>query len=337
MSKHSGRFRRGIIAGVLGLLGLALHGCGQADAEPANQPPTVRLGYFANLTHAQAVLGVQSGEFERAIAPARLDTKLFNAGPALVEALLAGEIDVAYVGPGPAIAAYGATHGKGLRVISGAAANGVGIVARPGAGIRTLTDLRGKRVATPQMANTQDIAARHYFRTTLNVSDLSGILPIPNAEQLGMMQSGQIDAAWVPEPWASRLIVEAQAELIAEEKELWPGEMFATTLVVATPEFIETHPELVEKLLKVHRDWTARLNGDPAGSLGQLKPALYALTRKSLPAGVLEQAIERVRFTDDPASESIEQMALWSYELSFTKRRPELSDLIDRRFAAKGE
>jgi NitT/TauT family transport system substrate-binding protein len=155
----------------------------------------VRVGYFANLTHAQAVLGVASGDFERAVAPAKVKTKVFNAGPSLVEALFAGEIDIGYVGPGPALAAHGKSKGRGVRVVAGAAANGVLIVARDGSGIHSLEELKGKRVATPQQGNTQDIAARHYLTKTLGQPDTKNVLPVANAEQAAMMSRQQVDAS----------------------------------------------------------------------------------------------------------------------------------------------
>lgn len=313
---------------------LAIAGCEKGSAASADGPSVVRLGYFANMTHAQAVLGVQSGEFAKALSPAKLETKIFNAGPSLVEAMLAGELDIAYVGPGPAVAGFSVSSGKGVRIISGSAANGVVIVARADAPIQKLEDLAGKRVATPQIANTQDIAARHYLSATLKQSDLSGVMPIPNAEQSALMERGQLDAAWVPEPWGSRLIIESKARLIAEEKDLWPERQFATTVVVASPQFIESHPELVARFLAAHRAWTARLQADPNGQLPLLKSALFALTRKQLPEGTLEQAIGRVTFTDDPLTASVEAMAKWTHELGFARQVPKLAGLVDPRFAA---
>ncbi len=173
-------------------------------------PDRVRLGYFANLTHAQAVLGVASGDFERAIAPSKLETKIFNAGPSLIEALNAGEIDVGYVGPGPAIAGHGRSRGDALRVVAGAAANGVVVVVRKDAKINSLAELNGKTVATPQVGNTQDIAAKHFLK------DASGIIPVPNAEQRGLFERGELDAAWVPEPWGAYLVSEAGGKIILE-------------------------------------------------------------------------------------------------------------------------
>src|SRR6185369_1208788 len=200
----------------------AFQGCDKdkGSAGTNANAPEVRLGYFGNVTHAQAVLGVSTGSFEKAIAPSKLSTKVFNAGPSLIEALFAGEIDIGYVGPGPALNAHSKGRGEKIRVIAGAAANGVLIVARKDAGINSIQDLAGKRVATPQMGNTQDISAKHYLLSELKQKDVNNVLPIANTEQATLMSRKEIDAAWAPEPWGSRLIIEGQGKLLAQEKDL---------------------------------------------------------------------------------------------------------------------
>jgi NitT/TauT family transport system substrate-binding protein len=301
-------------------------GCKSAAAAPS----AVRIGYFANLTHAQAVLGVASGDFGRAVAPAPLETRVFNAGPSLVEALFAGEIDVGYVGPGPAISANAKSYGEGIRVIAGAAANGVVIVAREGSGIATMADLAGKRVGTPQLGNTQDISARHYFTAVLK-QPASGIVPVENAQQAAMFARGQLDAAWVPEPWGQRLIAEAGATLVAEEKDLWPGGEFALTLVVTTPEFLEKRPDVVARLLAVHEAWTEKLAADPQAHAGELGDALFGLTGKRLPPGVVGPALARVKFVDEPLAGTLETFAGWARDLGFERRTVGTDGLVDTR------
>jgi NitT/TauT family transport system substrate-binding protein len=292
-------------------------------------PSEVRIGYFANLTHAQAVLGVASKDFENAVAPAKVSTKVFNAGPSLIEALFANEIDIGYVGPGPALNAHAKSRGRGIRVVAGAAANGVLVVARKDSGINALADLKGKRVATPQLGNTQDIAAKYYLTHELGQKDFNNVLPVPNAEQAAMMSGGQIDAAWAPEPWGSFLVAQAGAKAIAQEKDLWPQKNFSITVVVTTPEFLQKHPQAVEQVLGVHRTWTQRLTREPAKYTPQLKEALYALTKKQLPEGVVESALANTTFTDEPLPHTFEVMATWSNELGFTKDKTDVGGLID--------
>jgi NitT/TauT family transport system substrate-binding protein len=295
----------------------------------------VRIGYFANLTHAQAVLGIASKDFENAVAPAKVSTKVFNAGPSLIEALFAGEIDVGYVGPGPALNAHAKSRGQGIRVVAGAAANGVLIVARKDSAINTLQDLKGKRVATPQLANTQDIAAKHYLTRDLGQSDFNNVIPVPNAEQAAMMSNSQIDAAWAPEPWASFLVAQAGAKVIGEEKDLWPQKEFSITVVVTTPEFLQKNPQTVERLLASHRGWTERLNNEPAKYTQQLKSALFDLTRKQLPEGVVESALKNTKFTDEPLPHTFDVMAQWTLDLGYAKEKTDTAGLIDTSILQK--
>ena len=192
---------------------------------PATEEPIkeLRLGYFGNMTHAQAVLGVQTGEFGQAISPATLKTKVFNAGPSLIEALIAGEIDIGYVGPGPTLNGYLKSDGD-IRVLAGAAANGVVIVAGKDSGINTLDDLKGKVIATPQQGNTQDIAARYYLIHTLQQADANNIRPIENAQQLVLLQRGKIDAAWrLLNPGACVLSLKAMRMSSAKKKTSGPA------------------------------------------------------------------------------------------------------------------
>ena len=319
---------------ILALFAATLVGCSKSDsvsetAKPLAPPQEVRIGYFANLTHAQAVLGVSSKEFETALAPSKLTTRIFNAGPSLIEALNSGDLDIGYVGPGPVLAIHQKSHGEALRVIAGAAANGVAIVAGRDSGINSLADLKGKKVATPQLGNTQDISAKHFLLSELKQENVDNVLPVANTEQLQLMAQGKIDAAWAPEPWGSRLIVEAGGKLIAEEKDNWPDKQFTLTLVVTTPKFLKEHPDVVGKVLKVHTQWTQRLNADPQKYQSQLGDALAALTGKKLPPGVIEQALPRVKFTDEPLESTLTTMAGWAYELKVINQPPKLAGLVD--------
>ena len=301
-------------------------------APPKDAPKEVRLGYFANLTHAQAVLGVESGAFAKAVAPAKFDTKVFNAGPSLIEALFAGEIDIGYVGPGPAINAWSKSKGQGIRVISGAAANGVIIVAGPNSGIKTLADLKGKKIATPQLGNTQDIAAKWYVKNVLKQDDTDNIIPIPNAEQANLLKRGDIDAAWSPEPWATRLIKEGGATAIAEEKDLWKsadnsGE-FSLTLVVTTPEFLAAHPETVRAFLAEHQRLTAELVKDPAKQVNALANGISRASGKSISRVLVAEALPHVKFTCDPLAATLAVQAQWAFDTKVLKDKVKLEGFV---------
>jgi NitT/TauT family transport system substrate-binding protein len=310
------------------LLVLFFIGCDKKQ-EAGTPLKELRLGYFANATHAQAVLGVDSGDFAKAIGPTELTTKVFNAGPSLIEALFANEIDIGYVGPGPAINAHIRSKGQGIRVVAGSAANGVVIVVPEKSEIRSLKDLAGKKIASPQHGNTQDIAARHFVTAELKQSGHENVIAVANAEQAGLMQRGQIDAAWVPEPWGARLVAEAGGRIIAEEKDLWPNKEFSLTVIVVSPDFLKAHPDVVKKILSVHHQWTRRLNSDPAGAVQPLDDALAKLTGKRLPAGVLAAALPRVKFTNEPLEETFKVMGDWTYELQFVPQPPQLGNLFE--------
>lgn len=323
-------------------LALVVTGCGKSssttftagsgESASASAPPPIseiRLGYFANVTHAQAVLGVSSGDFQSALGPIKLTTNTFVAGPSLIEALFAGEIDIGYVGPGPVITAWAEAHGQAVRVISGAAANGVVIVAGPKSGIHSFADLAGKKIATPQRNNTQDISARHYLLSVLHQANDKNVIPLANPEQVGRMLAGDIDAAWAPEPWGSRLVASAGGTIIGEEKDLWPDHQFALTVVIARQEFLRQHPDVVAKFLAVHHQWTQKLAASPATYTSQLEDALGALTKSKLPAGVVDSSLKHVTFTDDPLPKTFDTMAQWSFDLGVIKQPASLDGLID--------
>src|SRR6266700_7762752 len=199
---------------LLSLLLIAFAACG-SDSSTANSgsTTTVHLGYFPNITHAAALVGVARGTFKQALGSnATLDIKTFNAGPALIEALFAGDMDIGYVGPSPAINGYVKSHGQALRIIAGAASGGALFIVRPGANINSAKDLANKKLADPQLGGTQDVSLRYYLQQNgLKTVDKGGnvqIIPTDNPTILTLFKQGKIDGAWVPEPWATRLIVE---------------------------------------------------------------------------------------------------------------------------------
>jgi NitT/TauT family transport system substrate-binding protein len=317
------------VTAAIALIAIALIGCDPRPVEIDGHPAEVRIGYFPNLTHAQAVLGVESGDFAAAVGPSKLTARTFNAGPDLISELLAHHLDIGYVGPGPATNAFARSRGRGIRIIAGSADDGVGIVARAGSGIRTFADLKGRLIATPQSGNTQDIAARHFLMSVLGQTDTSNVKPIANADQPSMMAAGKIDAAWSPEPWGSILMKKTGATLVTQEKDLWPGKAFTLTVVVTTPEFLQRHPEIVARVLAVHRQWTQRLAADPQKYAGRLDAALAKLNGKPLPAGVTADALTRIRFSDSLVPGTLEANAKWAYELGFSREEPVLAGFVD--------
>lgn len=318
----------------ISILGLT-SGCGDPAVKASAKTLEVRLGYFANITHAQALVGIQRGDFKNAL---RKDTTVkplvFNAGPAAVEALFAGELDLAYIGPGPAINAFVKSKGKAARILAGSAANGVVIVARKDSGITKLADLKGKHIATPQFGNTQDISARAYVIEKLNdkPKDEGGtttIDAVANAEQLVLFKKGQLDAAWAPEPWGARLIHEAGATLLEEEKNLWEGKQFAITVLLVSQKFYDAHPAEVEALLKAHAELTDFINKSPDEAAKLINAELDKLTGKPIPPEILKEALSRTVFTTDPLESTIDRFAEWSFKTGISKSKADLKGLVD--------
>ena len=280
------------------------------------------------------MIGVARGDFQKALGSVPLKTSVFNAGPAAMEALFAGELDLVYVGPGPALNAFVKSGGKALRVIGGAAANGVVIVARKDSGITKLEDLKGKRIATPQYGNTQDIAARAFVRNQLHDKDkkdggTTTLETVANADQLGLFKQGQIDAAWAPEPWGTRLIKEAGGVLIEEEKNLWEGKKFNITLIVASKKFLDEHPDIVEAFLKANLELTDFVRSSPDAAAPLINAELKRLQGKAIAPEILKEALARVEFDTDPLPATVEKMAQWYAELGFTKEKASLSGMFD--------
>lgn len=274
---------------------------------------TVKLGYFPNLTHAAALVGVQQGHFKSSLKniDLTLTPTIFNAGPDAVTALFGNSIDCSYIGPNPTINAYVQSKGEAVRVVAGAASAGSALVVRPG--ISKAGDLKGKTLATPQLGNTQDVALRTWLLEQGIQSTAEGageifIRPQSNAEGLSAFASGSIDGAWVPQPWVAEF-VSAGALVLLNEKELWPNNRFVTANIVCNSEFISQHPEAVEALLMGHLASLDSISKDPESAKESFSLALQAITGSSPKQEVLDEAWKDIEFTYDPLSETLEKSA----------------------------
>ncbi|HWS52038.1 MAG TPA: ABC transporter substrate-binding protein [Microbacterium sp.] len=291
----------------LGLAAMMLAGCASAPAtgdESTGDPVTeIRLGYFANVTHAPALVGVSEGLLEDALGDVELKTEIFNAGPAAIEALSAGAIDATYIGPNPSINTFIQSGGESARIIAGATSGGAALVVREG--IDSVEDLEGTNIATPQLGNTQDVALRNWlagegFETSTSGGGDVTVTPTENAQTLTLFQQGQVDGAWLPEPWVSRLVLDAGAHVLVDEADLWPDGAFPTTVLLVRAEFAEQHPDVVDELLEGHVASVAWLNDNASAAPAVINDALEAQTGKRLPEAVLQRALENVTFTIDP-------------------------------------
>ncbi len=287
--------------------------CGGGDdpgggSGTVGDPVTLRLAFFPNLTHAPALVGVGKGIFtEKLGSGVKLETKSFNAGPAEIEALFSGAVDIGYIGPNPTINGFSQSHGEALRVISGAASGGAALVVKPS--INSPADLKGKLLATPQLGNTQDVALRYWLQQNGLTATKEGggdvaIKPQENADTLTTFQSGAIDGAWVPEPWVARLVA-AGGKVLVDEKTLWPDGKYILTNIIVRKKFLDAHPDVVKKFLAGQVAANDYIHANVAESQQAVSDQIGKLTGKPLDIKLIQKAWPSLEFTNDPVASSL--------------------------------
>jgi NitT/TauT family transport system substrate-binding protein len=320
--------RKRTLVTLLLVLGLAAAACGGGGKTPAASDGatadagTIRLGHFPNVTHATAIVGVEKGIFQKHLGETKVDVKTFNAGGDAVTAIVAEQLDATYVGPNPAINAY-AKEGKAIRIISGATSGGAFLVVKPE--ITKPEDLapvgdKRKVIASPQLGNTQDVALRAWlkekgYETTATGGGDVEVKPQENAQSLETFKSGLIDGAWVPEPWATRLVQEGGGKVLVDERDLWPNGRYVTTHLIVRTKYLDEHPDQVKALLEAHleADDFIRKNADEAKQL--VNRGIEKITSKPIADKVLDAAWENLTFTVDPVSSSLQKSADEAIEL----------------------
>jgi len=302
----------------------SLAACGGDDnaASASGEAKTIRLGYFPNITHAPALVGVNKGFFQTALGSTTLEAKTFNAGPAALEALISGAIDATYIGPNPAINGWAQSKGAALKIIAGSTSGGAGLVVKQG--INSAADLKGKKIATPQLGNTQDVALRAYLKSNgLNADQQGGgdvsILPQDNATAVQAFAQGSIDGAWVPEPNLSKMVLESKGKLLVNEKDLWPNGQFVTTHLIVSQKFLKEYPATVKKLLQGHIESVKYLQTNGADAQKAANAQLAALTGKPLKDDILAAAFKNLTFTDDPIASSLYTSAQHAEDVALLK------------------
>jgi NitT/TauT family transport system substrate-binding protein len=306
-----------------------------SGAHAQQRPVVIRVGYFPNITHAQALVGRANGQFEKALgAGVQIEWKAFNAGPSAIEALFADAIDMTYVGPNPTVTGYVRSQGEAVRVIAGAASGGASLVVRQGSGIQKASDFHGKKVATPQMGNTQDVALRSWLRANgMKPREKGGdvhVLPITNPDQLTLFLKGQLDAAWAPEPWAARLVHEGGGKIFLDERDLWPNRQFVITDLIINPKFLKQHPDIVKNFLRAHVELTDWINKNAAQAKQIMNQQLQKETGRPLAPEVMDDAFSRMQVTYDPIRSSLQKSTQQAFDEGFLGRTPpDLSGLYD--------
>jgi NitT/TauT family transport system substrate-binding protein len=295
----------------------------------------IRVGAFPNITHAQAMVGKANGWFDKAMGPqVRVQWTSFNAGPAAIEALFGGAIDMTYVGPNPAINGYVRSNGEAVRVVAGAASGGASLIVRNDSGIQKAQDFHGKRVASPQFGNTQDVALRNWLKSNgMKTNDKGGdvqIVPMANPDQLTLFLKKDLDAAWAPEPWATRLIHDGNGRLFVDERTLWPNGQFVIGLLVVNTKFLKAHPDLVKNWIRANVDLTDWIKAHPADAKKLLNQQIQTETGKALPPAILDEAFTRMEVTYDPLHGAMMTAAKQAFDDGFLGRQmPDLSQLYD--------
>jgi NitT/TauT family transport system substrate-binding protein len=353
----STRPRRRLLAVLTLIVAIAvlLAACGSSSKKsspPAGATPatnasagnvTLRLGYFGNVTHAPALIGVQNGSFAAKLGPSvKLDLKTFNAGSDVVTAMLGDALDASFVGPNPAINAFQKTNG-GVKIVSGVASGGAYFVVKPN--INSAADLKGKKVATPQLGNTQDVALRSWLNKnglheTKDGGDVT-VVPQDNAITLTSFEQGSIVGAWVPEPWATRLVKEGGGKILVDEATLWPQGQYTTTVLLVTTKFLDAHPDVVQHLIEGVSEAVDLTKSNPTQAQALTDAGIKTVTGKALKPDLITASFKNITFTLNPVASSLTTSAANAKSLGFLKSS-DLNgifslDLLNKVLQAKGQ
>jgi len=280
---------------------------------------SLRLGYLPNLTHAADLVGISGGCFNHDVpAGTSIATTAFNAGPDAVTALLANQLDAAFIGPSPAISAFQVSHGQFV-VVAGAASGGAAFVVQPG--ITKASQLKGKTVSSPQLGNTQDVSLRFWLkskglRTTVTGGGDVSIAPQANSQIVTAFQAKAIAGAWVPEPYVATLVADG-GHVLVNEASLWPKGNFATTVLVVNKSYLKAHPAVIKGLLKGELDAINHINANKVSAEAEINAAIKAVTGKTLKPAIMHAALADVSVTWDPIASSIAKDASNAYKLNF--------------------
>lgn len=317
---------------------LAGTACSRAERAPEPAAPAagaaateLRLGYFPNVTHAAAIIGVEQGLFSRELGSTTLTTQTFNAGGDAVNALLGGSLDATYIGSGPAINAFAKSDGQAVRLVAGATAGGAQLVVKPE--ITAPDQLKGKTLATPQLGNTQDIALKKWLAenglTVGDGPDQVKIANLDNPRTFDAFKQGTVDGGWLPEPWSSRLVLDAGASVLVDEASLWPGGQFPTTVLLVRTDYLQQHPDAVRALLRGHLAAIDAAAANPAEAKTVVNQGLQKLTGSTLSGPVIDRAFQHITLEPDPLAATFPQLAKDSVTAGITKEPTDLAGLLD--------
>jgi NitT/TauT family transport system substrate-binding protein len=332
------RLRTRSVALLAALAAVVAAGCSRAESAPGTPEPAaggtaaeLRLGYFPNVTHAAAIIGDREGLFTAELGDTRLTTQQFNAGGDAVNALFGGSLDATYIGSGPSINAFAQSDGEAVRLVAGATDGGAQLVVRPD--ITSAEQLRGTTIATPQLGNTQDIALKVWLAeeglTIGEGPDQVQIANLENPRTLDAFRVGDVDAAWLPEPWSSRLVLDAGASVLLDEREIWPDGSFPTTVLIVATDFLRQYPDTVRALLRGHIAATGIATDEPERARTIVNDGIEELTGNRLADAVIERAFGELRLSVDPLASTWPQLAQDSVDAGIADELVDLTGFID--------
>lgn len=315
---------KAILAGIgIVLVAIAVGLATNSGSEANNE--TLRVAFFPNIGHAIPVVGMERDTFEDNLGNATtIETKLFDSGPQVIESLYANSIDIAYVGPGPAINGFLKSENRDVVILSGAASGGASFIVHPDSEINSVEDFAGKRIAAPQIGNSQDVSLRNYLSENgLKSYEKGGsviVLNIPNPDIYTLFTKGEIDGAWVPEPWATILVQELGGERLFFEEELWPQEKFASVLLIGRQEYVQNNPEIISNWLESHEQTVNWINQNPQETRIIFNDFMQNHMGQSLSDSVIDEALGNLEITTDPVDESIYTFAARADSLGYLGR-----------------
>ena len=314
----------GTIAGIVALsvLGVALSSYDNGDAVHEN---TLRIAYFPNIGHVVPIVGIEHGFFEQSVGnQTKIETRIFDSGPQVIESLFAGSIDVAYVGPGPAINGFLNSNNHNIKILAGSASGGTSFIVHPESEINSISDFGGKKIAAPQIGNTQDVSLRHYMsENKLKPAEKGGsvvVYNISNPDIYTLFVKGDIDGAWVAEPWATILETELDGKRLFREEELWPDKQFASVLLIANSDYVEKNPILISDFLSSHHETVIWVNQNPTETRIIFNNFLDSYLGQPLPDDVIDIALSNLEITSDPIPDSVFSFAAKADSLGYLGR-----------------
>ena len=295
--------------GIVVIVAIAITIISFSDSDQINQDK-IRVAFFPSIGHIIPIVGLEEKIFEKGIGEEKqIETKLFDSGPQVIESIFSGSIDVAYVGPGPIINGFLKSDGKDIKILSGAASGGASFIIQPNSGLESLENLDGKRIASPQISNSQDVSLRHYLESHGLKSVENGgtvfVLNISNPYIYTLFAKGDIDGAWVPEPWATILVQELDGIRLFNEEKLWPNEEFASVLLIVRTEYLENNPETIQKWVESHEKIVTWINSNPDKSKSLFSSFLIDYMGKSLPTKIIDESFSNITITSDPIKNSV--------------------------------